>query len=169
MVNAAEMDLDMGSLTMAEHDLGELLEKEWLLANQRGSYASGTVIGCNTRRYHGLLVAAMRPPVERIVTLSNVLDCVTIAGQPAYDLANFEFSDRIHPQGYRHLKSFRRGDGVHFLYELGEKVTVEKSIYLSHEHDLVLINYDFFGCREEVTLQLMPMVTNGLALGMIKG
>jgi len=49
MIDAAEMALDMGSLTIAEHDLGSLLEKEWLLANQRGSYASGTVLGCNTR------------------------------------------------------------------------------------------------------------------------
>jgi len=146
------------SLTVAVDpaEVGGLLEKEWLLTNQRGSYASGTVIGCNTRRYHGLLVAALQPPVRRIVTLANLMETVRVGGQ-TFDLANFEFSDRLHPQGFRFLKQFRRDAGVHFTYELGP-VTVEKSVYLAHDRDLVLVSYEFDGTAETVQFTLAPLL-----------
>jgi len=137
-------------------DMDSLLEKEWLLTNKRGSYASGTVIGCNTRRYHGLLVASLRPPVERMVTLSNLLEVVRLGGQDL-ELANFEFSDRLHPQGYLHQKHFRSDAGVHFMYELGD-LTVEKSIYLDHEEDIVIIRYRFDGPGQEVDFSVMPIL-----------
>ena len=155
-----EMTAEIGQelrLELEGDDLEESLEKEWLLTNRRGSYVSGTVVGCNTRRYHGLLVASLLPPVERVVTLSNVLDRVTVGGS-SYELANFEFSDRIHPQGYRYLKEFRRDTGVHFRYEVGG-LTIEKSIYLVHDQDMTVIAYDFSGETEEaVHLSLVPMV-----------
>lgn len=159
MALSTETDLEQGTLDIQGHNVDVLLEKEWLLTNRRGSYASGTVIGCNTRRYHGLLVASMRPPVERVVTLSNILESVSVGGTKSCELANFEFSDKLHPQGYQRLKTFRRGDGVHFYYDLGDNITIEKSIYLSYEHDLVLINYDINGCRSDVQFQITPMVT----------
>ena len=143
-------------LAIDPSDIGSMLEKEWLLTNKRGSYASGTVIGCNTRRYHGLLVASMRPPVERMVMLSNLLEVVRVGGRN-YDLANFEFSDRLHPQGYLHQKHFRSDDGVHFSYEL-EDMTVEKSIYLDHEEDIVVIRYRFEGTEQEVEFSVMPLL-----------
>ncbi len=141
-------------------NLNELLEKEWLLTNQRGSYSSGTVIGCNTRRYHGLLVASMHPPVERVVTLSNMLETATLNGQ-SYELANFEFSDRVHPQGYRFCREFRRDNGVHFRYEFGPSdnaVIMEKSIYLSYDEDLLIISYNFINLPSQIDLDLMPLV-----------
>jgi len=155
-------------------NLAQLLEKEWLLTNSRGSYASSTVIGCNTRRYHGLLVASLHPPVERIVALSDMFETVKLADK-TYELANFEFSDRIHPQGYRFLRKFRRDTGVHFLYELDgpegsgglEGLEIEKSIYLVHDQDLVIISYEFSGARQGLELSggrqglkfsLMPLV-----------
>ncbi|KPK74890.1 MAG: hypothetical protein AMJ79_12920 [Phycisphaerae bacterium SM23_30] len=137
-------------------DLDSLLEKEWLLTNRRGSYASGTVIGCNTRRYHGLLVAALTPPVGRVVMLSNILETVTVEGQ-SFELANFEFSDRLHPQGYRYLEHFYRDNGVHFTFQLGQ-ITVEKSIYLDMEEDLLIVRYEFSGPRQKAGLSLMPLL-----------
>jgi len=145
-----------GVISIDQADIDSLLEKEWLLANSRGSYASGTIIGCNTRRYHGLLVAALHPPVERFVALSNVLEKVTI-GEKSYELANFEFSDRLHPQGFRHLKDFRRGDGVHFRYQLGS-LEIEKSIYLLYDHDHLIINYDFSDIGQEIEFSLLPLL-----------
>ncbi|MGA7733640.1 MAG: glycogen debranching enzyme N-terminal domain-containing protein, partial [Chloroflexia bacterium] len=53
-------------------DLDQSLNKDWLVTNGIGGYASSTVPGVNTRRYHGLLVAALRPPVERTVLLNNI-------------------------------------------------------------------------------------------------
>lgn len=151
-----EKNMDAISLTTSPDKVEELLGREWLLSNDRGSYASGTVIGCNTSKYHGLLIASLHPPVERMVMLSNVLEIVEYDGN-TYELANFEFSDRLHPHGYQYLRSFRRNSGVHFEYELdGLKVT--KSIYLAYDQDTLLINYDFAGVTAPVKLTLIPLV-----------
>ncbi|MBV9169699.1 MAG: glycogen debranching enzyme N-terminal domain-containing protein, partial [Chloroflexi bacterium] len=61
-------------------DLDAALRREWLVTNGLGGYASGTVAGVNTRRYHGLLVAALNPPVERTVLVAGCLDWVTYDG-----------------------------------------------------------------------------------------
>jgi hypothetical protein len=74
----------------------ELLGKEWLLTNSRGGFSSSSVIGCNTRRYHGLLIAALTPPANRIAALSNCLETVTCKDHSFLD--TFEFTHR-HPRG----------------------------------------------------------------------
>ncbi len=144
-----------GTLTIDPADVNGLLDKEWLLTNQRGSYASGTVLGCNTRRYHGLLVASLHPPVERVVMLSNLLETVEVGGEK-FELSTFEFSDRLHPQGYRFLKRFRRDAGVHFEYEAGG-LKIIKSVYLSYEDDVLAVRYAFSGAAGPVRFRLMPM------------
>ncbi len=82
----------------------DLLNKEWLLTNGRGGYASSTIAGCNTRRYHGLLIGSLNPPVDRIMTLANCLEMVIFNGEVpidnnsdekgrgrAFNLSTFEF------------------------------------------------------------------------------
>lgn len=167
MLETTQLQMNNGSIAINPENLDELLEKEWLLTNNRGSYASGTILGCNTRRYHGLLTASLQPPVERMLTLSNLLETVRF-GDQAYELSNFEFSDRLHPQGYRFLKQFRQDSGVHFCYELGGceqigrpfklAVQIEKSIYLAHDQDLLIISYDISGYDEQGQFTLMPLV-----------
>ncbi|MBN2210404.1 MAG: glycogen debranching enzyme family protein [Sedimentisphaerales bacterium] len=144
-----------GTTAIDPADLNGLLDKEWLLTNQRGSYASGTVLGCNTRRYHGLLIASLRPPVERVVMLSNLLETVEIAGEK-FELSTFEFSDRLHPQGYRFLQRFRRDEGVHFEFEAGG-MSIVKSVYLCYEDDVLVVRYTFRGGVSPVRFILMPM------------
>ena len=68
------------SNTLESGHIDELLETEWLLANSRGGFASGTIAGCNTRRYHGLLIGSLDPPANRIVALSNCYETLTVAG-----------------------------------------------------------------------------------------
>src|SRR4051812_14116162 len=58
------------------------LDREWLLTNGLGGFASSTVVGCNTRRYHGLLCAANNPPVGRVVLLSRIGEIVKLDGNP---------------------------------------------------------------------------------------
>ena len=158
MATSADLLAEQRGLAQAieGQDLGELLTKEWLLTNARGSYASGTVVGCNTRRYHGLLIASLHPPVERVVTLSNVLETLAFGDEPI-ELANFEFSDRLHPQGYRYLKCFRRDVGVHFDYDIGG-MSVTKSYHLCYEHDHLLVTYRFVDVPGPLKLRVMPMI-----------
>ncbi len=144
------------SLDISESELDYMLEKEWLLTNSRGSYSSGTVLGCNTRRYHGLLVAALHPPVERYVTLSNMLETIEYQ-EETVEISSFEFSDRLHPLGYKRLKKFRRGCGVHFGYKW-KNINIEKSIYLDHDRDELLIRYRFEGVKGPLHFKVIPMI-----------
>jgi predicted glycogen debranching enzyme len=132
-----------------------LLEKEWLLTNLRGGYASSTVIGCNTRRYHGLLIGSLDPPVNRVLAFSSCLETVTI-GPARFELATCEFPDKILPDGFQHLRQFYRVDsGVHFHYQLGD-LGLKKSVYLLHEQDTAAIVYEFSGVSQPVDFALRP-------------
>ena len=78
----------------------ELLAKEWLLTNQRGSFASSTIAGCNISGYHGLLVGSPDPLVNRMMALSNCLETVLWNGQ-ALEISTFEFRTGLRPTGHQ--------------------------------------------------------------------
>src|SRR5215510_8377362 len=91
-------------------NLDEAFKKEWLETNGLGGFASSTIIGLNTRRYHALLTAATKPPVGRIVMLSKLEETLIVNrgnGDERYDLSANQYPGVIHPQGYQYLKSFR--------------------------------------------------------------
>jgi len=134
----------------------ELLAKEWLLTNERGSYASSTIIGCNTRGYHGLLVGSLNPPANRIMALSACMEMV-ISEQKVFNLSTFEFSDKFAPQGFDYIKRFRQDTGVHFYYEL-DNLKLTKSVYLLRDTDTVALVYDFTAIKEQVDFVLRPFV-----------
>src|SRR5437899_10632161 len=76
------------------------IRREWLETNGLGGFASSTIVGLNTRRYHGLLVAATRPPVGRFVLLSKLEETLFIDAQP-FELSANPYPGVIHPQGFR--------------------------------------------------------------------
>ncbi len=153
-----------------------LLTKEWLLSNERGSYASSTIVGCNTRGYHGLLIGSLSPPANRIMTLANCLEMVMFKGK-IFNLSTFEFPDKFAPAGFSYIKQFRQDTGVHFDYELapastgavvpakpvldhdrGAGIKLTKSIYLLRDTDTVAVAYAFTTVEEPVELVLRPFV-----------
>src|SRR5512145_244415 len=81
------------------------LDDEWLVANGIGGYASGSVSGALTRRYHGLLVAALNPPLGRTVLVSKFDETITYDGR-VYDLFTNQWQDAVSPEGYMWLDSF---------------------------------------------------------------
>src|SRR5215510_5767555 len=89
-------------------DFASASRREWLVTNGLGGYASGTVSGANTRRYHGLLVAALRPPLERRVMVAKIDALAHYDGDgKVYPLATNEYtSNTIDPRGYRNIESF---------------------------------------------------------------
>src|ERR1700704_1241933 len=87
-------------------DLDAALRREWLETNGLGGFASSTIIGLNTRRYHGLLVAATKPPVGRMVLLSKLEETLFIDSQ-RFDLSANRYPATIYPQGFQFLKQFR--------------------------------------------------------------
>ncbi|NDE07489.1 MAG: hypothetical protein EBZ89_08905 [Chloroflexi bacterium] len=93
--------------------LDQCLTREWLVTDGLGGYASGSVPGPHTRRYHGLLVAPLAPPLGRHVLLSHLDELVSgVAGATPVSLSSHEFEDgTIHPRGLDHLRSFELIDG----------------------------------------------------------
>lgn len=144
------------SVATGDRSIEDLLGKEWLLTNSRGGYASSTIVGCNTRRYHGLLIGSLHPPVNRIMALAGCLEMVVLKGQ-RFNLSTFEFKDRFAPAGFGHIKRFRRDVGVHFDYQLNS-LGLTKSVYLLRDSDTVALVYDFAGVAEPVEFILRPFV-----------
>ena len=78
-------------------DFNEILKKEWVVTNGLGGYASSTILGINTRKYHGLLVVSFNPPVDRRVLLSK-LDEAIVIGDNIHKIGSNEFKSGIHPK-----------------------------------------------------------------------
>jgi predicted glycogen debranching enzyme len=144
------------SMPTDKKNVEDLLTKEWLLTNDRGSYASSTIIGCNTRRYHGLLVGSLNPPANRIMAMANCLEMVILNGN-VLNLSTFEFNEKFAPSGFTFLKRFRRDVGVHFDYQLPQ-IKLTKSVYLLRDTDMVAMVYDFTAVRQPLEFVLRPFV-----------
>lgn len=142
------------SVSIQDKPADLLLSREWLLTNSRGGFASSTLIGCNTRRYHGLLIGTLTPPASRIAALSNCLEVLTWKDR-SISLSSFEFDRVIHPKGLCHLLEFRKDTGVHFEYAAGPAAVV-KSVYLAPDADVAAIVYDFSDVRERFVFTVRP-------------
>jgi glycogen debranching enzyme len=116
-------------------DLGIAERREWLVTNGRGSYAMGTVAGTLTRRYHGLLVAALAPPVERRMLVPTVQVIAEIGGV-TYALGSNRWASGLHaPEGWRYLAGFAVRDGVPtWTYVLGD-AEVELAVAMAYGRD----------------------------------
>jgi predicted glycogen debranching enzyme len=121
------------------NDLEAALRREWLETNGLGGFASSTIIGLNTRRYHGLLVAATKPPVGRLVLLSKLEETLFIDGR-RFDLSANRYPGVVHPQGFRYLKEFRLEPFPVFTYEV-EGIEIEKCVFMIHAENSTVIHY----------------------------
>jgi predicted glycogen debranching enzyme len=129
----------MSGTSLRPRSYAEGASKEWLVANGIGGYASTTAVGANTRAYHGLLVAALAPPADRRLLLSSLdEECGGIS------LANHQYPGTIHPQGFLALEGFRLDPFPCFLYRAGD-ARVEKTVFMIHAENTVLIRYQISG------------------------
>jgi predicted glycogen debranching enzyme len=131
--------------------------REWLETNGIGGFASSTIVGLNTRRYHGLLVAATKPPVGRMVLLSKIEETLIIDGR-RFDLSCNRYPGVVHPQGHAFLKQFRMDPFPVFVYEV-EGLRLQKSIFLVDGENTAVIQYAL-GSPPEVpcALELRPLI-----------
>ena len=135
--------------------LDDLLRREWLVTNHLGGYASSTVPCLNTRKYHGLLVAAMAPPVHRMVLLSRVEEVVHCDGWPT-PLACNEYPGTIHPNGNEVLRAFSHEPFPRWAYQ-GEGWSIEKSLQIVEGDNTVVLTYTLLG-QKPVDLELRPLL-----------
>ncbi len=134
----------------------ELLNKEWLLTNKRGSYASSTIAGCNTRRYHGLLIGSLSPPAGRVAALSSCVETIR-SGDKEISLSSLEFDVKFVPESCVPVR-FRQDIGVHFDYKL-EGIELTKSLYLCRDFDTGALVYDFLSVGGGIEFELRPFIS----------
>jgi predicted glycogen debranching enzyme len=139
-------------------DLAQARTREWLETNGLGGFACSTIAGMNTRRYHGLLTAATKPPVGRVLLLSKLEETLVVDGRRV-DLATNQYQGTIHPQGYQKLVEFRLDPFPTFLFEV-EGLKIEKTVFMVHGGNTTVVEYRLLNPapQQTVGLELRPLI-----------
>jgi len=133
-------------------------QKEWLLTNGTGAFAASTISGINTRRYHGLLIASLKPPVDRRLLLAKLEEEVIIDGR-AYKLFAAETVGGFSGYGFNYLLEFWRFPFPSYTYGI-EDCILKKEIILLTGRNTVMIRYSLTNPNERpVQLNIFPLIT----------
>lgn len=131
------------------------LKREWLETNGIGGFSSSTIWCMNTRRYHGLLVAATEPPVGRMVLLSKLEETVIVEGK-RFELSTNRYPGVLHPHGFDYLVNFRLDPFPIFRYDIGE-CRIEKTIFMMRGENTTVVQYALLGNRA-CTIEVRPLM-----------
>ena len=137
-------------------DLNIVLTREWLETNGIGGFSSSTISGLNTRRYHGLLTAATKPPVGRFVLLSKLEETLLIDGR-RYELSSNQYPGLIHPQGFNYQTGFRLDPFPRFTYEI-EGLRLEKSVFMVQGENTTVVQYEVEHNNRDIKLVVRPLI-----------
>jgi len=135
--------------------LENAIDKEWIITNGIGGFASSTIIGANTRKYHGLLVAPIIPPAKRTLILSKLDESVEIDGRK-YDLFTNIGKSYI-SQGFKYQESFEKDYMPTFVYKV-EEVEITKTICMEHFKNTVGVYYKVKNGNHNTKLTLAPIM-----------
>ena len=140
-------------------DFDKAIRMEWLVTNGLGGYASSTALGVNTRKYHGLLIAAFNPPVDRRVLLTKLDEEIRIENK-TYPIGSNEFKHGISPEGYRFLVDFSLNPLPTYRYVV-HGVQLEKTIFMPHGKNATIVIYEVFNPHENsVSIRISPLVNS---------
>jgi predicted glycogen debranching enzyme len=129
---------------------------EWLETNGIGGYASSTLPGLNTRKYHGLLVAATKPPLGRMVLVSKLDESVRY-GDQTFELGTNQYASAVFPEGYKHLDQFKKLFFPEFVFQAGA-VRLRKTVVALHGENTTLVHYKIEDAPGPVHLTLNPLL-----------
>ncbi|MHB1043749.1 MAG: amylo-alpha-1,6-glucosidase [Eubacteriales bacterium] len=132
------------------------IEKEWLVTNGIGGYASSTIINANTRKYHGLLVAALNPPGWRVVQLVKLDERLT-CGECSYNLAANESGAGFLESGFVHQQQVKIEEFPTFVYSFAD-IYLHKTVFMVHGQNTTVILYQVNNGAEPGVIRLTPMV-----------
>jgi predicted glycogen debranching enzyme len=141
---------------------GELqphLTEEWLVTNGLGGFASSTIVGCNTRRYHGLLCAASLPPVGRVMLLNRLGEILTLdQNNQNLEFSVNQFGNIFHPRGDQYLRRFSLDDvSARWEYNISG-VNIIKEVQMPWMKNAVGIRYTIDPANHRADLALLPFV-----------
>ncbi len=125
-------------------DFQELASKEWLATNGIGGYASSSVVGANTRRYHGLLVASLNPPTQRTVMVSKIEECIVFNRDSAFALSSNQYPGVVHPEGFQYFKFFERKPLPRMKFE-AHGCHLLKTVFMVQGSNTTVVEYENTG------------------------
>ena len=131
------------------------LKKEWIITNGIGGYASSTIIGANTRKYHGLLIAPLTPPARRFLILSKVDEAIEIEGKK-HGLYTNVCKNYI-SDGYKYQQNFEKDIIPTFSYKV-EDTVIKKSICMEYGKNTVIVLYEIKNGDYPCKLTIAPLM-----------
>ena len=138
-------------------DRTEMRQQEWLEADGLGGFASGTVSGVRTRRYHALLLAATRPPAGRVVLVNGFDASVETAGGTYAISSQFYAPEVQHPDGAARIADFKREPWPQWTYVLPDGTSIKQEIFLVHGASTVVLSWRLLGAApKKATLSVTP-------------
>lgn len=141
--------------TKEELNLENGLSKEWIITNGIGGYSSSTIIGANTRKYHGLLVAALTPPARRFMVLSKLDESIEI-DEKKYNLYTNVCKEYI-SKGYKYQEEFMKEYVPVFKYKI-ENTEITKIICMEYGKNTVGVYYKIKNGKSKAKLTLAPII-----------
>ena len=148
--------IDFGRETCG--DLAAAERREWLVTNGLGGYASGTLAGLPTRRYHGLLVAALQPPLGRTLLLGKLDETATYDGRVYPLFANRWQDGAVEPAGFRHLERFHLEGSTPVWSFACADALLEKRVWMQHGANTTYIHYTLRRASAPLALSIKVLV-----------
>jgi predicted glycogen debranching enzyme len=135
------------------------LEREWLVTNGLGGFACGSVAQANTRYYHGVLIASLRPPVQRVLMVARLEPTVSYRGA-LLQLGCNEFADgMLAPRGCERLSAFELENGLPvWTYALGDAL-LEERIWMADGCNTSYVRFTLVAVSAPADLELLPLCT----------
>jgi predicted glycogen debranching enzyme len=137
-------------------NFSEISQLEWLETNGLGGWSGSSLSGCNTRRYHGLLMASIHPPAERLLLVSKLDESIILNGNQ-YDLATNDYGNIIFPMGYKWLVYFKKDLFPEWIFEIAG-LRLRKTITMVDGENTTLIRYEVLNAKSSFTLQFLPLI-----------
>ncbi len=141
------------------NDIREITQQEWLEADGLGGFASGTVSGIRTRRYHALLLTATKPPAGRIV-LVNGFDASVETANGNYALSSELYPpDVMHPDGAKRIIEFERAPWPKWIFALEDGTKIEQEIFAVNGASIVALSWRTLNATAKATLTVRPFLS----------
>jgi len=132
-------------------------EREWIITNGIGGYASGSLICSNSRRYHGLLIAALKPPTSRHLLLSNLLEDLIFEDGTSISLSSFKTADGYINQGFTYLQRVQYDYLPEFIYSYKD-IFIKKKVAMKQGQNTTVVNYEVRNGSDAAVFKLSPLV-----------
>ncbi len=131
------------------------IEREWVTTNGVGGYAGSSLIGANTRKHHGLLIASLHAPTERFMVLSKINETVRVNGKE-YRLAATQRKGGIYEEGQKYLQRFIYDELPQFIYET-EGIFLTKTISFEYGKNTIAVGYEVVNGMHETEIGFVPL------------